>query len=597
MIRKYHNGMTFSTQGREKSKDFIGVWRRLLRACRHHTVGIVVALLAAVGAAVFSVLSPLYLADLTDLFASSIKSGANVAEFADKALLLVLFYLLGALFSVVSKWLMSGMTQHVSHALRRKISQKINRLPTLSCENAVTGDLLSRVTNDMDTVGHAMHECMAELPGAVALLLGSLVAMLFVSVPLAVLSVAVTLLGVLGVFFIMRRSQRYFARQQQDLGKLEAYVEEAYEGCDTVKLCNGQAAVKKGFLLLNKRLERSVFHARFLAGTLSPLMSFVANLGYLCVCVIGSLLVLGGQISFGAVVAFVFFVHLFIHPFTEIANAMQGLQSAAAAGERVYDFLDADEIPLPAQGHITLSKVRGEVELRDVSFHYPGYATPALQNISFCVTPGQTVAIVGASGSGKSTLARLLGGFYLPTEGEVCIDGVPTSALSQKQIHRLIAPVFRNAWVFEATLRENLVYCNTAVSNEDMYAACRAVGIHRYIQTLPHGYDSVIGKEVRLSEGQLQQLEIARALLSDHPFLIFDEATAALDPRAEHQILSALHSLAKERTTFLIAHRPSSLKNADLVLFLQEGRLVAQGTHEALWQQYSAYRALLQERA
>ena len=596
MLRKYHNGMAFSLQKREKAKDFVGVWRRLLRACRHHVLGIAVALAAAVGAAVLAVLAPLRLAELTDLFTAGIDEGVNVADFADKALVLLLFYLLGALCSVLSKWLLSGMTQHVSHALRRKISQKINRLPTLSCENAVTGDLLSRVTNDMDTVGHAMHECMAELPSAVALLLGSLVAMLLVSVPLAVLSVVITLLGALSVFLIMRHSQRYFTRQQKDLGDLEAYVEEAYEGCDTVKLCNAQPAVKKGFLMLNKRLEHSVFRARFMAGTLSPLMSFVANLAYLSVCVVGSLLVLSGQLSFGAVVAFVFFVHLFIHPFTEIANAMQGLQSAAAAGERVYDFLDAEEIPLPAQGCVTLSKVRGEVEFSHVDFTYPGHDAKALQDVSFTVSPGQTVAIVGASGSGKSTLARLLGGFYLPTDGEVRIDGVATDRLSQKQIHRLIAPVFRNAWVFEGSLRDNLVYCNAGVSDEELYAACRAVGIHRYIRTLPKGYDTVIGRDLRLSEGQLQQLEIARALLSDHPLLIFDEATAALDPRAEGQILSALHSLARGKTTFLIAHRPATVKKADLVLFLQDGRLAASGTHEQLLATDAAYSALLCDR-
>lgn len=581
----------------QSPKDFFATWKRLLAACRPHAVGAVIALLAAVGSAVLTMLAPVWLGRLTDLISGNLEQGVPMDALLQLLPTLIALYVGGMLLTVLAKWLMSGLTQHVTHRLRRQISQKINRSPTAAGDSTVIGDLLSRVTNDMDVVGHAMHECMAELPPALALMVGSLVMMLLTDLKLAAVAVISSLIGFGGMLLIMKRSQKYFSRQQQALGELNAYVEEVYSGHGAVWAAGAGAAVRKRFLQLDRTLERSVFRARFMAGLLSPLMAFVANLGYLAVCVVGALLVMdqSNPTSIGVVVAFMFFVHHFTHPFAEIAAAMQGLQSAAAAGERVFTVLEAEEIQ-EGQGSTLPLQVRGEVVFDHVSFAYSGFSRTVICDFSLSVLPGQKVAIVGESGAGKSTLLRLLGGYYLPTEGEIRIDGIPTGRLSQKEIHRLFAPVGRTAWIFVGTVRENLIYCSTGVDDAKMFKACEAVGIDSFIRSLPLGYDTVLGHEPIFTEGQLQQLEIARALLSGHPMLLLDEATGAIDPRAELQISRALDHLTNGRTTFVIAHRISTIQNADVVVVMEKGRIVAKGTHEQLLGQNDFYRTLYNTR-
>lgn len=568
------------------------VWRRLLRACLHTPIGFVGSTLLLLLATACIIYAPFRVAALTDLFTEGIANGVPVTLFAEVALSLVVLYLLSGVLSMIGRWVISGLSQHVSHHLRYDISKKINRLPASDCEGQGIGDLLSCVINDMDTLGHALHEVLAELLPAMLLFLGSLLMMLLTNWQLALLAALTASLGGGGMLLLMRVSQKYYHRQQKRLGALNDHVQEVYGGLEAIKAANAEGVMRERFCTLNTSLERGVRHAQLFAGFLSPLMAFCANFSYVVVCVVGSLMVLRGTASFGVVVAFMFFVHNFIHPFAEIAKTMQGLQSAAAAGERVFALLDAPELDENCFKQDFARLVRGEVEFSHVSYRYPDATHDALCDVSFHVSPGQKVAIVGPSGSGKSTLLSLLSGLYLPREGEVRIDGISTSTLTPGALHRLFAPVFRNAWMFEGSVRENLVYCAEDVGEEEMRAACRAVGIDHFIRTLPRGYDTVMGEEHLFSEGQLQQLEIARALLSRHPMLMLDEATGAIDPRHELAIAKALDHLTRGRTTFVVAHRTATIENADLVIVLKDGRVDAMGTHRELLCENGFYAAM-----
>lgn len=580
MSDKRKNGMK-KTETRRK-RGFFGVWRRLLHAFHSYKAGLAVSVVAAIATTSLTIYAPVQLANLTDLVSDGILTGVDLVAFRRIAVLLASLYLGAALFSALERWITSGITQHVSHHIRLHVFEKINRMNVWDCDNTATGDLLSRAVNDVDEVGHALHETMSELMPAVVLLLGSLFMMILTDPLLSAVAVAATLLGFGLMTLIMDHSQKYFARQQKRLGEMNAHVEEIYTAHQTVKSCGGEETVRETFDRLNRSLARSTHRARFMSGLLSPILTFTGNLGYLAVCVVGALMVINGHTSIGVIVAFMFFVHHFQHPLAEIATVMRAVQSAAAAGDRVYDFLEAPETPQNGESVHSLEAVKGHVVFDNVSFRYPHSTRDVVRHFSLDVAPGTNVAVLGKEGSGKTTLAHLLTGFYQPSEGEIRIDGVPTGEFSRKELHEQFSYVLQAPWIFEGTVRENLAYCNETLTDEEIREITARVGLDEFIRSLPDGYDTVLGHGIVLSEGRRQQIGIARALLQRRPMLIFDEAMTALDPITEASVERALEEFTKEHTTFFIAHRPLSVRHADLIIVMDEGEITQMGTHEEL---------------
>lgn len=496
--------------------------------------------------------------------------------------ILVTFYALSYLFSTIQGWITAGVTQRVSQQLRGDISRKINRLPMAFYNRTSTGDILSRVTNDVDLISQSLNQSIGNLITSVILLFGSLLMMLITNLWMTLTAILASLLGFVVMFAIMGRSQKYFARQQRHLGALNGHIEEMYTGHTVVKAYNGEAAAQQTFDEMNDKLRESGFRAQTLAGMMMPVMTFVGNLGYVAVCVVGGAMALNDMISFGVIVAFMMYVRYFTQPLSQIAQAVQSLQSAAAAGERVFEFLEAEELPDESGKKSDIGAVQGTVDFDHVRFGYEDTDKIVIHDFSAHAKPGQKIAIVGPTGAGKTTMVNLLMRFHDIQSGEIRIDGVPTNEMTREAVREQFCMVLQDTWLFEGTLRENLIYCTENVSDEKMIAACKAVGLDHFIRTLPKGYDTVVGDQLSLSQGQKQQLTIARAMIADKPMLILDEATSSVDTRTEQQIQSAMDKLMENRTSFVIAHRLSTIRNADLILVMNHGDIVESGTHEEL---------------
>ena len=496
--------------------------------------------------------------------------------------ILVTFYALSYLFSAIQGWITAGVTQRVSQQLRGDISRKINRLPMAFYNRTSTGDILSRVTNDVDLISQSLNQSIGNLITSVILLFGSLLMMLITNLWMTLTAILASLLGFVVMFAIMGRSQKYFARQQRHLGALNGHIEEMYTGHTVVKAYNGEAAAQQTFDEMNDKLRESGFRAQTLAGMMMPVMTFVGNLGYVAVCVVGGAMALNDMISFGVIVAFMMYVRYFTQPLSQIAQAVQSLQSAAAAGERVFEFLEAEEMPDESGKKSDVGAVQGTVDFDHVRFGYEDTDKIVIHDFSAHAKPGQKIAIVGPTGAGKTTMVNLLMRFHDIQSGEIRIDGVPTNEMTREAVREQFCMVLQDTWLFEGTLRENLIYCTENVSDEKMIAACKAVGLDHFIRTLPKGYDTVVGDQLSLSQGQKQQLTIARAMIADKPMLILDEATSSVDTRTEQQIQSAMDKLMENRTSFVIAHRLSTIRNADLILVMNHGDIVESGTHEEL---------------
>ncbi len=496
--------------------------------------------------------------------------------------ILVTFYALSYLFSAIQGWITAGVTQRVSQQLRGDISRKINRLPMAFYNRTSTGDILSRVTNDVDLISQSLNQSIGNLITSVILLFGSLLMMLITNLWMTLTAILASLLGFVVMFAIMGRSQKYFARQQRHLGALNGHIEEMYTGHTVVKAYNGEATAQQTFDQMNDKLRESGFRAQTLAGMMMPVMTFVGNLGYVAVCVVGGAMALNDMISFGVIVAFMMYVRYFTQPLSQIAQAVQSLQSAAAAGERVFEFLEAEEMPDESGKKSDIGAVQGTVDFDHVRFGYEDTDKIVIHDFSAHAKPGQKIAIVGPTGAGKTTMVNLLMRFHDIQSGEIRIDGVPTNEMTREAVREQFCMVLQDTWLFEGTLRENLIYCTENVSDEKMIAACKAVGLDHFIRTLPKGYDTVVGDQLSLSQGQKQQLTIARAMIADKPMLILDEATSSVDTRTEQQIQSAMDKLMENRTSFVIAHRLSTIRNADLILVMNHGDIVESGTHEEL---------------
>ena len=576
----------------EKSKDFKGAWRKLLRLCKGYLPAICIALVCAVGGTVLTLLGPEQMKKLTNVITEGILTGIDLNAVSDIGALLVCFYAASMLLSSVQSWTLTTVTQRVARQMRADISAKINRLPMAYFNRTSTGDILSRVTNDVDTIGQSLKNSFGALVSSVVQMLGALVMMLLNDAAMTGTAIGATVLGFGLMFFIMSRSQKYFLRQQRSLGSLNGHIEEIYSGHTVVKAYNGERAAREEFNKRNEALRVNGFKAQCLSGLMPPLMGFIGNLGYVAVCVVGATLVIRGRIEFGVIVAFMMYIRLFTQPLNQIAQAMQSMQSAAAAGERVFEFLEAEELSDEHDVPRRLEHPQGRVEFDHVRFGYEDSDRIVIKDFSAVAQPGQKVAIVGPTGAGKTTMVNLLMRFHELKGGEIRIDGVPTSQMSRAEIHDLFCMVLQDTWLFEGTLRENLMYNTTGKTDEDMRRACKAVGLDHFVRTQPKGYDTVLNDRVSLSQGEKQQLTIARAMIADKPMLILDEATSSVDTRTELKIQRAMDELMRTRTSFVIAHRLSTIKDADLILVMRDGDIVESGTHEALLRQGGFYAEL-----
>ena len=583
--RNNRGGMRGPGMGRrpaEKSKDFKGTWMKIIRYCKRYLAVIVVALICAVGGTILTILGPDKLSDLTKVITEGIATGIDMERIKSIGLTLVAFYVGSAVLSFGQQFIMATVTQNVTKQLRSDISGKINRLPMSYYNKTSTGDVLSRVTNDVDMISQSMNQSIGNLVSAVALFFGSLIMMFKTNVIMTLTAVIATMIGFGLMSLITSHSQKYFSRQQANLGALNGHIEEIYSGHTVVKAYNGEKNAKKVFDELNNNLRDSAFKAQSLSGLMQPLMAFIGNFGYVAVCVMGAVLTMKGYIGFEVIVAFMMYIRLFTQPLAQIAQATQSLQSAAAAGERVFAFLEAEEMSDESDKTEKLDKAEGYVDFEHVKFGYEDTDKIIIHDFSAKAKPGQKIAIVGPTGAGKTTLVNLLMRFHEIQSGDIKIDGISTRDMKREEVRSQFCMVLQDTWLFEGTVRENLVYNTENVSEEKIEAACKAVGLDHFIRTLPHGYDTILNDQVSLSQGQKQQLTIARAMIADKPMLILDEATSSVDTRTELQIQKAMDALMQNRTSFVIAHRLSTIKNADLILVLKDGDIIESGNHEEL---------------
>ena len=583
--RNNRGGMRGPGMGRrpaEKSKDFKGTWMKIIRYCKRYLAVIVVALICAVAGTILTILGPDKLSDLTKVITEGIETGIDMERVKSIGLTLVAFYVGSAILSFGQQFIMATVTQNVTKQLRSDISGKINRLPMAYYNKTSTGDVLSRVTNDVDMISQSMNQSIGNLVSAVALFFGSLIMMFKTNVIMTLTAVIATMIGFGLMSLITSHSQKYFSRQQANLGALNGHIEEIYSGHTVVKAYNGEKNAKKVFDELNNNLRDSAFKAQSLSGLMQPLMAFIGNFGYVAVCVMGAVLTMKGYIGFEVIVAFMMYIRLFTQPLAQIAQATQSLQSAAAAGERVFAFLGAEEMSDESDKTEKLGKAEGYVDFEHVKFGYEDTDKIIIHDFSAKAKPGQKIAIVGPTGAGKTTLVNLLMRFHEIQSGDIKIDGISTRDMKREEVRSQFCMVLQDTWLFEGTVRENLVYNTENVSEEKIEAACKAVGLDHFIRTLPHGYDTILNDQVSLSQGQKQQLTIARAMIADKPMLILDEATSSVDTRTELQIQKAMDALMQNRTSFVIAHRLSTIKNADLILVLKDGDIIESGNHEEL---------------
>ncbi|MBE5984132.1 MAG: ABC transporter ATP-binding protein [Paenibacillaceae bacterium] len=584
----------------EKPKNFNTTMTKLMVYCKQYLPAIVFALAAAAIGTILQIIGPDQLKNLTNEIMKGLPAmvnGAPVLGTIDMnavikiGRMLVVFYTISLLLNYIQSLIMATITQVISKKMRTDISKKMNRLPLKYFDSVSIGDVLSRVTNDVDAIGQTLNQSVGTLISAITMLAGSLIMMFYNSWILALTAVGSSVIGFSFMMIIMKQSQKYFKQQQTELGQINGLIEEVYTGHNVVKVYNGSREAKDAFENSNRSLYRSAWKSQFLSGLMMPLMSFVGNFGYVAVCVVGAALAMKGTITFGVIVAFMLYIRLFTQPLSQIAQAMNNLQRTAAASERVFEFLDEEELENESEKKNVLTDVKGTVEFKNVRFGYTPNK-PVINNFSAKISAGQKVAIVGPTGAGKTTMVNLLMRFYETDGGEILIDGVPVNQVPRENVHAQFSMVLQDTWIFEGTIRENIIYSKQGVTEEDVINACKTVGLHHFIMTLPKGYDTILNDKASLSEGQKQLITIARAMIQNAPLLILDEATSSVDTRTERMVQTAMDQLTKGRTSFVIAHRLSTIKNADLILVMKDGDIIESGSHEELLSKNGFYAQL-----
>lgn len=544
---------------------------------------VICALILAAAGAVLTIIGPDMIGRMTTIMQEGLYGDIRLDEISRLGLILLAIYLASAVFQYIVQFIMATATLDVSRRLRGDLSRKINRVPMSYFNAGSQGDVLSRITNDVSTLQQGFTNSLPGIISAAAQFVGCLIMMFVTEWRLALCVIGVTLIGLALIMLIMGRSQKYFVARQESLGRINGFIEEMYSGHSVVRISRAGEKILSEFDGLNRAVYDANWRSQFLSGIMHPLMNVIGNLGYVVVCVVGAALALGGMIPFGVIVSFILYVRLFTSPLTQIAQGMTNLQTASASAGRVFDFLESEELSDESGKTAALSEVRGAVEFDHVRFSYPDNPDKVIINdFSATVCPGQKVAIVGPTGAGKTTMVNLLMRFFEINSGSIRIDGVPISALRRENLHELFGMVLQDTWLFEGTVRENLVYNMTDISDEALVRVCKACGIYRFIRALPQGFDTVLSESTSISAGQRQLLTIARAMLQDAPMLILDEATSSVDTRTEAIIQRAMDELTRDRTSFVIAHRLSTIKNADLILVMRDGDVIESGTHDAL---------------
>ena len=573
-----------------KPKDSKKTVVQLAAYCKNYFPAIIIALIVAAGGTAMQVIGPDKLKDLTNEImkglpvmqsGKAVLGSINMDTVSRMMWILILFYGGSFILNYLQGYIMATVTQIISKRMRTDISQKINRLPLKYFDSASVGDVLSRVTNDVDTIGQTLTQSMGTLVTSGIMLIGSLAMMLYNSWILTLTAVGACAIGIIVSLFIAKISQKYFRQQQAELGRINGHIEEMYTGHNVVKVYNGGKESKKIFEESNHDLYNSAWKSQFLSGLMMLIMNFTGNLGYVAVCVVGAALSVNGNITFGVIVAFIMYVNQFTRPLSQMAEVMNSLQRAVASGERVFNFLEEPELENETGKSASLKNIKGNVEFKNVKFGYTPNK-PVIHDFSVQIKAGQKVAIVGPTGAGKTTMVNLLMRFYELDKGEICIDGIPIHKVPRENVHAQFEMVLQDAWIFEGTIRDNIIYSKQGVTEEEVIKASKTVGLHHFIKTLPNGYDTLLNDKASLSEGQRQLITIARAIIQNAPMLILDEATSSVDTRTEHLVQTAMEKLTTGRTSFVIAHRLSTIKNADIILVMKDGDIIESGNHEEL---------------
>lgn len=578
----------------QKPKSFKKAWGKIISNNKRIILPTVIAILFACASSVLTIIGPKQLGKITNIITDSFKMGfvpISTTKVEKIFITLAIIYGTAAILSYLQGFIMSTIAQRMAQRLRKQIAQKINRLPLSYMDKTTYGDVLSRVTNDVDIMSESLSQSTVQLVSSITMFLGSLVMMFVTNYIMAFSAVGSTVLGFVAMFLIMRRSQKYFVQQQKQLGELNGQIEEVYSGHSIISVYNAKEQTNRAFEKQNKTLYTSAWKSQFFSGIMMPIMGFIGNFGYVVVCVVGAALTMGGHIGFGVIVSFMLYVRFFTQPLSQIAQSLTSLQSTAAASERVFEFLEAPEMESEEDKTQSLDSVLGNVVFDHVKFGYEPNKE-IIHDFSCNIQAGQKVAIVGPTGAGKTTLVNLLMRFYEPWSGKILIDGMPIADITRENVHKLFGMVLQDTWLYEGTIAENIVFNQPNLSRADVVAAAKTAGLHHFIKTLPNGYDTVLNDNTTISQGQRQLLTIARAFAQNAPMLILDEATSSVDTRTEVLIQQAMDKLTKNRTSFVIAHRLSTIKNSDLILVLNNGDIVEQGTHQELLDKGGAYALL-----